>query len=160
MKSPKFCQKTSVCRFDLVQLSKSSFKLAIRNSKTNQFGQKVLIIPFAVSPVAALCPVKALIHHLTISKLPSTYPLFAYSNGQKTFVLTQESFSKKLREVILSIGINPSTYSPHSFRRGGTSYAINSGINPMFVKARGDWSSNAFEKYVYLSGAICLLCQF
>ena len=149
-KNSKAHFRACLCRFDVNDLSTNSFSLNVRNSKTIQFGQKVLAIPFAACENSILCPVRALVMHLSLAKLNQTDLLFSSKVGNVKHVLTQPVFTRRLKELIGKAGFNSGTISPHSFRRGGTSFAINAGINPLIIKCRGDWSSNAFEKYVFL----------
>ena len=112
-----------------------------------------MIIPFAACSDVKLCPVKALMAHLLSSDLPIKSHLFAYIQASKVHILTHSSFTARLKQVLKAAGCDPTNFIPHSFRCGRTSFAINSGVHPLFVKARGDWTSNAFENYVFLSKA-------
>ena len=150
MKSAKSDPKSGICRFDVTDLSQHSFSLRIRNSKTIQFGQRVLTLPYAACKISELCPVRAVVNHLTSSRLNCDSPLFAYTCGKKVKAITYCTFTSMLKAKLSLAGYNPKLISAHSFRRGGTSFAIASGMDPVVVKARGDWSSNAFERYVYL----------
>ena len=49
------------------------------------------------------------------------------------------------------MGLDPSNYSGHSFRRGGASFAFEIGLTLTEVKERGDWRSNAVHGYIVLS---------
>ena len=149
-KSDKAHYTGCLSRFDIGNLSVDSFMLRVRNSKTIQFGQRVLSIPFASCKNSFLCPIRALVMHLSSAKLASTDLLFSTYVGEARHVLTQPLFTKRLKELIGNAGFAAKGISPHSFRRGGTSFAINAGVNPLIVKCRGDWSSNAFERYVFL----------
>ena len=42
-------------------------------------------------------------------------------------------------------------YSGHSFRRGGASFLHDCGGTALQVQSAGDWSSNCFTRYLYLS---------
>ena len=137
-------------RSDITSICKASMSINIRNSKTIQFGQKVLALPFAFCEIRSLCPVKAISIHLFKSPLPSSAPLFAYLDNRREKVLTHTTFANRIKILLKNAGFDPKLISCHSFRRGGTSFAIASGMNSLIVKARGDWSSNAFERYVHL----------
>ena len=143
--------RLGIVRSDVTGLSTSSFILSIRHSKTIQFGQRVLALPFASCPTPALCPVRALLFHLFASPLPANSPLFAYKSEAGPMVLSQSGFAKRLKQLLSRSGYDASLYSAHSLRRGGTSFAINAGLDPIVVKARGDWSSNAWERYIFLT---------
>ena len=57
-------------------------------------------------------------------------------------------FSCCLKKVVAAAGIDPSTYSIHSFRRGGATFAVDSGASVEAVKAQGNWRSNCYQKYM------------
>ena len=142
---------SGICRSDVFNITTSSFSIVIRHSKTIQFGQRVLALPFAACSVPLLCPVRALLFHLVASPMASDRPLFSYSTPAGFVVLSQVPFVKRLKSLLAVAGYKASQYSAHSLRRGGASFAFNSGVSPLIIKARGDWSSNAFERYVFLT---------
>jgi hypothetical protein len=49
------------------------------------------------------------------------------------------------------IGLDTNAFSAHSLRRGGASYAFELGLSPLQIKLRGDWASDAYERYVFIS---------
>ena len=49
------------------------------------------------------------------------------------------------------LGIDSTSYSPHSFRRGGATFAFDSKIPPEFIKAQGDWRSDCYLVYLEMS---------
>ena len=163
-KSENCDPRKGIMRGDLCKVSTESMSIIFRNSKTIQFGQRVHVLPFAACTAHALCPIRALLTHLTVSKLGSNYPLFAYKEGGVVRMITHYTFTNRLKSLLANAGFNPKLISAHSFRRGGTSFAIGAGMNSLIVKARGDWASNAFERYVHLTDqstlqAACLLSQ-
>ena len=46
------------------------------------------------------------------------------------------------------IGVDPSQFSGHSFRRGGATFAHRMGVSPLLIKLMGDWSSDAYMSYI------------
>ena len=42
-------------------------------------------------------------------------------------------------------------YTGHSFRRGGASWAFQSGISGELIQVCGDWASDAYKKYLEFS---------
>ena len=50
-----------------------------------------------------------------------------------------------------AIGVNPARYSYHSFHRGGASFAFNQQAPTEFLKAQGDWRSDAYLVYLNIS---------
>jgi hypothetical protein len=140
-----------------VQLSPDghSMQLTVRHSKTIQFGQRTLVIPFHQVSGSPLCPVRAMSKLLAnmIGLGPSpAQPLFSYYDSTgRLRCLTHTGFVGLLKTVLAKCGLSPSNYSGHSLRRGGCSYAFSLGISPLLIKLRGDWRSNAYERYVTLS---------
>jgi hypothetical protein len=139
-----------VCRDDVVDLTLTSFQLLIRHSKSNQFGQKVLKLPFVSCKNVILCPVRQLLSHLGHSPLPGGATLCSYVVGGKIIVLTHSVFVKQLKSCIQRAGRDSSLYSGHSFRRGGASFCYMMGLSDIQIKIRGDWVSSAYERYVYV----------
>jgi hypothetical protein len=145
-----------IARGDVINFSLSSFLLLIRGSKTIQFGQRVHSVPYAACPDSRLCPVRALLKHLGRSPLPLASPMFNYVSNGVEIRLTHEKFIKRLRKGLTRAGLNPLEISGHSFRRGGATLAFKVGMSAIDIKLRGDWASNAFENYVFVSPATAL----
>ena len=139
---------TGICRDDIKDFSFSSFNLIIKHTKTIQFGQRSLNMPFFVCADQRICPVRALWSHLTSSPASSDRHIFSYLAGGRLVLLTHESFVKKLKHLIVATGRDPSVYSAHSFRREGSTFAFSLNMPLLTVKARGDWKSNCVEQYI------------
>ena len=131
---------------------KSMMKLTIRHTKTIQFGQRELQIPIAKVHGSVLCPVSAVVAMLALippCTPPADFPLFCYkSQGDTLTHLTHTSFVSMLKQFIKCAGMSSAKFSGHSFRRGGCTHAFRLGISPLLIKLRGDWRSNAYERYV------------
>jgi hypothetical protein len=136
---------------------KSCISIKIRHTKTIQFGQRCLTLPFMAVPDSQLCPVEAVVSMLARLKgapLTINQPLFSFMSQQnRVSHLTHSTFSEQLRSSLVNSGTDPSEYSGHSFRRGGCSHAFALGIPPALVKLRGDWKSNAYERYIHINGS-------
>ena len=139
-----------MCRSDVENLTIDNFVLVVRKSKTNQFGHRVHHVPFVSCAESCLCPVNALLGHLVASKLPSSANLFAYVDGGRTIVLNHADFVAKLRLGLSAIGLNPALYSGHSMRRGGCTMGFEAGLSIVDLKVRGDWQSDAVERYLFV----------
>ena len=147
----------ALCVKDLQILpSDSMLTLHIRHTKTIQFGQRNLEIPIAAIPNSVLCPVTAvttMLSDITPGSISGDHPLFSFksSNGDNPIsCLTYSSFIRKLKSTLMQCGLDSDHYSGHSFRRGGCTYAFRLGVSPMLIKLRGDWRSNAFERYIFI----------
>ena len=139
-----------LCRGDVVKLGIHSFLLRIRHSKTIQFGQRLLTIPFVSCDDAQVCPVAFLIRHLAKSNLQKDFSLFSYIDKGRVCSLTHSIFVSKLRHLLGLLGYPPAKYSGHSFRRGGCTACYQAGLSLTEIKLRGDWKSQAFEQYLFI----------
>ena len=71
--------------------------------------------------------------------------------------LTHALFVETLRKCLYEIGVDPSLYSGHNFRRGGATFAHHLGrIDPLLIKWMGDWRSDAYMLYVERQSAEAL----
>ena len=98
-----------------------------------------------------LCPVSALKRHLSNLTQDIEAPLFTVHTPTGFKPVTGYHFAKFLKSCIVNIGLDPTQYSPHSFRRGGAALAFNAGASPVFIKFLGDWSSDAYMVYLVLN---------
>jgi hypothetical protein len=137
-------------REDVVDLEIDSFVLVVKKSKVIQFGERVHRIPFANCVLNDVCPVRAVLSHFGASVLGAKSPLFNYMQSGREVTLTQASFIVRLRGLLKALGLRSADYSAHSFRRGGASFAFSLGVSPLQIKLRGDWASDAYERYVFI----------
>ena len=140
-----------IARCDVSCFTLSSFLITVKNSKTIQFGQRVHTLPFVSCVDSRICPVRALLKHLGASPLPLTAPLFDYLVGSAQINFSHSFFVKRLRKCLIEVGESPKDISCHSFRRGGATLAFMAGLSAADIKLRGDWASNAYEKYLCVS---------
>ena len=140
-------------RSDVVGISSSSFLLRIRHTKTIQFGQRILTIPFVACIDIRVCPVTSLLRHLVMSPLKDSSPLFNFLEGGRLVAWTHATFVSRLKSCLAKIGISPESYSGHSFRRGGCSLCFEAGLGVTDIKLRGDWRSQSFERYLFVPAA-------
>jgi hypothetical protein len=148
LKNARLDPASGLRRCDVVNLCVDSFVLIVRRTKTIQFGERVLQIPYVSCLDSRICPVRALLRHLTLSRLSPDHSLFAYISGGRSFVLCLSEFVQKLRVGLKKIGLNPAEYSGHSLRRGGCSLGFSAGLSVFDLKTRGDWRSSAVERYI------------
>jgi hypothetical protein len=153
-----------VLRSDVI-MREDSFVLKVRHTKTVQFGQRMLVIPYVVCDDFSLCPVRNLLIHLIQSPMKPADPLFSYLSRGKACGFTHSSFVDKLRAIISGLGIDSTRFSGHSFRRGGCTLCFQAGLSVLEIKRRGDWKSQAFERYIHIPSdsiykAACVLSVF
>ena len=124
--------------------------LRIKWSKTRQHKEGLLLVPLPSIPGSHLCPVSALRHYFTTVPAPAEAPFFCLPKGQLLHPLTSAVFSASLKRVISHLGMDPRDYSPHSFRRGGATFAYQSGVPDHLIQLHGDWRSDAYQAYISL----------
>ena len=125
--------------------------LHVYKTKTIQFRQRALQIVLPFIPHSVLYPVSALKYHLANFTQTSRAPLFTIHTTTTFKPVTGHHFTKFLKFCIVNIELDPTQYSPHSFRRGGATFAFNAGASPLFTKFLGDWSSDAYMVYLVLN---------
>jgi hypothetical protein len=140
-----------LCRGDVKEINVDSFLLVCRHSKSNQFGQKVHTIHFASCADSRICPIQALYTHLRVSPLHMDSPLFNYVELGVQRFMSHAFFVARLKAGVQLVAVNPDDYSAHSLRRGGASLSFSCNVPTEHIKARGDWSSDCYEKYIVLS---------
>lgn len=126
--------------------------LYINFSKTIQFGQRDLVIPLVSNNCQALDPVFHLDLHLKNTNAPLESPAFSYrtKTGSLTFI-THNLFTKKLKTLLTKAGFSPEKYSGHSLRRGAATFLYNCGSSQLEIQASGDWQSQIFTRYLFVT---------
>jgi hypothetical protein len=152
-------------RSDLVNMCARSFLVRVRHSKTIQYRQRVLTLPFVRCADSRLCPVFHLLTHLTRSQLLPGDALFSYSLSGSKCVVTHASFVGRLKLLLGRAGYVSADYSGHSFRRGGCTFCYRAGLSVTDIKLRGDWKSQSFERYLHIPASLiyksaCALADF
>lgn len=123
--------------------------LSVRWSKTIQYRQKTLYVPLPHIESSPFCPSSALM--LCTSLVPHqarSTPLFSFPSPQGIQPITYSMFLTHLRLCLRKIGLNPSLFSGHSFRRGGASFALQCGIPADWIRLQGDWASDSYQRYL------------
>ena len=110
------------------QFTKSDFSfyswrltVTVRWSKTIQFRDKIVSVPFSYIPNSPLCPVHANLHAFSFHTKTGKDQAFSYVDHltlcPKLFIY--QKFLSQLRCCLVDIGLEPSHFASHSFRRGG-----------------------------------------
>ena len=148
-KSGKFDpRKVLVKRNIRVDLQTNMVYLYIGFSKTNQFGDRDVIIPIPGNSDPALDPVRHLHAALIQNQGGHNSPAFSFSHNK---FITYSSFTIKLKQLLRKSGYNPDLYSGHSFRRAGATYLHECGGTALMVQSSGGWQSQCFTRYLYLT---------
>ena len=132
--------------------SEADVVLVLMNySKTSQFGNKNVVIPLLRNPTHALDPVYHLKELFTRFPLESSLPAFSYTEKGKIKCITYDGFTKELRKLLNLAGLKADSFSGHSFRRGGATYLYRLGADPLLIQASGDWATDCYTRYVFLT---------
>ncbi|PPQ87712.1 hypothetical protein CVT24_008500 [Panaeolus cyanescens] len=122
-----------------------SFNLHLPQTKTNRLGQTIVILP----QDNVSNPLPLLQNHLFVNQPPIHVPLFSYHSSNHgphhTFTLSKPTFLARCNSILTTLGYEQ--ISGHSFRIGGTSTLLASGIPSDVVKTMGRWSSDSFLRY-------------
>lgn len=131
-----------------VSLKENCLTVKFRWTKTIQFGERCLEIPIYRKSSSSLCPYKA--YQEMISRFPSNESgaAFIVRCNNKTKPVSYSMLQAFIKKIIHSIGIDPSGYSTHSFRRGGATWAFKSGVKTELIQLQGDWRSDAYKLYL------------
>ena len=148
--NPQDISSKVITRADLV-FTDSGAQIFVRATKTIQFQQRALTLPLPSISGSRSCPVAALRHHLALNPGSGSTPLFSVLSGSQLHPITYRQFSVFLSKVISQLHLDPSFFSPHSFRRGGATFAFDCGLPPEIIKCLGDWQSDAYLLYLELS---------
>lgn len=114
---------------------------------------KVLIL--CVNPNKTICPIewfrrytelKASVPSKVIKKLGGNWrPFFCQINGEP---LSKETLRHRVKDLVISIGLDPSKYGGHSTRSGAATTLIRKGVDLLLVKRLGRWKSGAVFLYI------------
>ena len=79
----------------------------------------------------------------------SLSPILSYFSQMSAFIsYHKSSFCSFLSTTTSAIGLVPAHYSPHSFRRGGASFAFKCNVLAQLIHRQGDWQSDAHLTYL------------
>lgn len=132
------------CRLDLAPPlnSNGSRKLHLPFTKVKKTQGEYVIICHQRD---ASDPIGALDHHLKVNCPDANLPLFCFYSASGLRCLTCKNFLAQCNSIWSDAAL--ATSSGHSFRIGGTTEFLLSGVPPDVVKVLGRWSSNSFLRY-------------
>ncbi len=133
---------------DCINFSKEGMLVTFIHTKTIQFGLRRLHIPL-VTLGSLFCPVVAFKRSLSFLKSSHVAAFVSRDEQGHYFPLTKSTFINTFRDVLLSAGQEDITgFTGHSFRRGGASWAFQSGMPGELIQVCGDWTSDAYTRYL------------
>ena len=127
--------------------TKKFAKLLIKWTKTWQNRNKVHIISLPRLH-SLICPVSALKRLSKLYTFSSSTSLFQYRNNKVWLPMTDSKVRKCLKHINVKLGLHPSFFTFHSFRRSGATLAYNSHIPIRDIQSHGTWSSDCVWRYI------------
>ena len=148
-KSENSFDTTKQLTVDDIRMDGSAMLVSINWSKTIQSAERVLEIPLLAMPGSPLCPVTAVAQLLKSVPHKKGSPLLSYTDTFGNLrVLTYGQLSRSLKVLVQSVGLHPSQFTTHSLRRGGATFAFQSGVQGEAIQKMGDWSSDCYKRYL------------
>ena len=137
---------------DRINFSAEGVVITLLRTKTIQFGKRRLHIPL-VRLNSILCPVRAYRNCLGPlgSARASMIPAFVFRERDQFFWLTKRVFIDTFREIAARFAVGDELFTGHSFRRGGATWAFQSGVPGELIQVMGDWSSDSYKRYLEFS---------
>ena len=99
--------------------------------KTNQESKKDIKIPIMAVPGSSLCPVATYRAAVEAVKVEPSGPAFVAKRGRNAappVPLTYSQLQEDMRLFLNKAGYHSQLFSSHSMRRGGATFAFNSGM--------------------------------
>lgn len=125
------------------------YYVAAKQIKTTKFEACKVNLPLPLIPGSNLCPTSAIKRQLASLHSHAAASLFAYiSQSGRIKPLTASRFTKYLRKILSMSNYPAQSYSAHSFRRGGATFASSISIPTDCLKAQGQWRSSCYQQYV------------
>lgn len=132
-----------------LKFNRAGLSVSIRWSKTIQFQERVLEVPYPWDPASDLCPTQAVFNSIRLTpNADPGGPALLLCDAPFPKALTPRLFVQELRKALGVTGTEAAKYAGHSFRRGGACWAFQSGINIETIRQLGDWKSSAYTAYV------------
>jgi site-specific recombinase XerD len=136
--------------YDDLDFVAEGLKIAIRRSKTDQFGEgSIKALPYFDS--SQYCPVASIKKWIEIANI-SSGPLFRrFSKGSKLTDnrLTDQTVALLIKEYLVLAGIDSKNYSGHSLRSGFATSAAESGVEERSIMAMtGHKSTEMVRRYI------------
>ena len=150
-KSASYDEKKVLVRRNIsVDVTNNMVYIYLGHGKTNNFCTRDVMIPIPGNSDPAMDPVRHLQALFSSTDSSPNSPAFSYAPGQ---FVKYSTFTSKLKKLLKKAGYNPDLYSGHSFRRGGATFLHSCGGTALMIQASGDWSSQCFTRYLYLTEA-------
>lgn len=125
--------------------------LTLRKSKTNQYREHLHQIPVSKVRDMRMCPVYWVQKHFDECPAHNQAKAFRVPKGENSVPLTYDFYLSVIKNLSALSGLDHTSLSTHSLRRGGATFLRMSGASLQVIKERGEWSSDAVYLYLQTS---------
>lgn len=122
------------------------YSITLHASKTDPWRSGITVTISGSAAVSAMQ--QQLLCHPSLHR--SSSPLFAWPSGR---ALHRQSLVNAVQQLITLTGRNASSYTGHSFRRGGAQSLRNAGVPDGTIQIMGRWKSDCFNRYIDIDTA-------
>ena len=123
-------------------------KVLIKWRNTIQDRDQVQCITLPKLHQSLSCPYRALKTVFGSYFMSATTSLFQVRTSNGFISLTDSRVRKTLKSINQALGLNPSFYTFHDFRRSGATFAYTSHSPIQEIKQHGTWSSDCVWRYI------------
>ena len=120
----------------------------IKWSKTMQTRDAVQILTLPRLTDLDICPRAALKALKKLYPMSDKSSLFQYHGPSGWSSLIDSEARKVLKYINVHLGLNPSHFTFHSFRRSGATFAFNAYVPIQNIKRHRTWTSDCIWRYV------------
>ena len=135
-----------------LRVTEARYSISLQLTKTIQFTERELtiLLPYLDNEICHTI----LLHGMMKNRknCPLTEPLFVVDEAGTP--LTKHVFLREFNSLLKDAGIPTDDKAPHSLRRGGTTCAFECGCNPACIKVQGDWVSDAYLVYIWVTNTL------
>ena len=131
-----------------IKVTRKFMNVAIKWSKTLQTRDKIHVVTVPKLSCPLLCPVTALQKAIAMYHPAPQDPLFQIKTSRGWVVLTDSRIRKVLSKLNVKMGLSPSHFTFHTFRRSGAFFAYNSHMPLGSIKQHGSWTSDCVWAYI------------
>ena len=143
-----FDPQKHLCRSDLV-FTKQGLRVKLRWTKTLQFKEEELVVPYPWDRGNKLCPTQAAFNAVRLTpQVRGQQPGLVMDNKDPPSPLTAPLFIKYLRRTLGQSVKDTNSYAGHSFRRGGGMWAFQQNVPLESIRHLGRWRSEAYKAYI------------
>ena len=119
------------------------YSFQVKFAKAHQRPEQAFWVPLLPRPRSAACPVSALARLVSGGRGGGSVPLFRVGGTP----LSTQVARRWLRVTLSALGLDPSAFTFHSFRRGACAAAFEKGAQLDDLKELGGWRSSAVGLY-------------